>query len=69
MADAPALSPLVQHLKGDEKARYLSKLESLRISDPNLLPKALFSEILTSVSLPDVQYPDICNYFFSAGNL
>ena len=50
------------HLDSKQKERYVSKLTSLNISDPYCVPQALFTPLMSSDILPDLQYPDIYNY-------
>ena len=50
------------HLDSKQKERYISKLNVLNISDPYCVPQALFTPLISSEILPDLQYPDIYNY-------
>ena len=59
----------VQHLSGQNKQRYVDKLNFLAIRDPYLMPTSMFQDLhqyeksnIKSEQVPDISHEDIFHY-------
>ncbi|XP_061695959.1 uncharacterized protein LOC133511237 [Syngnathoides biaculeatus] len=70
-ATARVFSDRVKHLEGDDKRRYVEKLETLGIEDPFLMPTSMFSPIrdLTVNSRPSLGQLDILMFLLNKSSI
>lgn len=63
------LSDIVYKLDAVHKAKYLQKIQDVGLQhDLYLLPQGIYAESDQVAVIPELQYPDIYNYFVSTAS-